>query len=150
MEQLHYYYQVVEKAITKIGLDPTACRKKPGQWSLTKGQIPIWIDVFYLEREKNIYFQVAAPIMKIPQDNAGRLAMDLLQLNNQLFGVAFTANKGHIYLKTLRETEGLDISEANAMILRIGNYADQYDNELKKRYPEWHQATFDSSQINPN
>lgn len=150
MEQLHFYYQVVEKAIAKIGIDPGACRKKPGQWTLTKGKIPIWVDVFYLEKEKNTYFQVAAPVMKIPKDNAGRLAMDLLELNNRLFGVAFTANKGHIYLKTLRETEGLDVSEAHAMIMRIGNYADQYDDELKKRYPEWHTANFDSSKINPN
>ena len=137
MEALKFYYQVVEKAIAQIGLNPEIARKEMGKWTITKGNIPVWIDIFYREQEKRGYFMVGAPIMDIPSQNASTLAIDLLHLNNELFGVAFVANKNRVFLKTIRETNGLDISEAHAMILRIGNYAEKYSKELKEKYPDW-------------
>ena len=151
MDSLNFYYNIVENAIAKIGLDPQVARQQQaGKWTITKGKIPVWIDVYYIEREKRIYFQVASPVMKMPGTDNGKLALELLSLNNQLFGVAFCTNNNHVYIKTIREAEGLDMNEALSMIMRVGNYADQYDDVLKKKFPGWVTANFGNVQQNLN
>ncbi|MEM6804101.1 MAG: hypothetical protein AAF696_22040, partial [Bacteroidota bacterium] len=80
--------------------------------------------------EKNTYYRVRAPFMEIPEDKNTELAWKLLHLNNVIYGVSFVAHKGRIYIRTIREAEGLDISEAYAMLVRVGNYAMKYQKEL--------------------
>ena len=150
MNNLNYYYHTVEDAIAKLGLDPMVTRKQEGQWNLTKGTTPVWIDVFYNRSENRIYFQVAAPVMKMPEMNPGKVALELLELNNQLYGVAFVSNRGNIFIKTIREAEGLDVNEAHAMILRVGNYANSFGKELKAKYPNWVPANFSENNISSN
>jgi hypothetical protein len=151
MNNLNYYYNIIENAIAKIGLDPQVARqKRAGQWTITKGKIPVWIDVFHIEKEGRVYFQVASPVMKMPGTDNGALAQELLELNNQLFGVAFSTNKGNVFIRTIREAEGLDINEAYSMIMRVGNYADQYDDILKQKYPGWVQANFQGNTMHHN
>lgn len=143
MDNLNIFYSIVENALAKIGLAPRVARQKnAGQWTITKGKIPVWIDVFYSHQEKRAYFQVTSPVMKMPTTNRSAIAQELLQLNNQLFGVAFCTKKGQIFIKTIREADGLDSNEALSMILRVGNYADQYDDVLKQKYPGWESANF--------
>lgn len=151
MNNLHYYYNVVENAMAKLGLNPqTARQKKAGQWTITKGQIPVWIDIFYYEIEKRIYFQVVAPVMKLPEQNQEKMGMELLAINHQLFGVAFCIHKDQVLLKTIREAEGLDSNEVYAMILRAGNYAEKYKKELAVKYPNWMKANFNDLPENMN
>lgn len=133
---LEAYFRIIEKAILKIGIDPEKCRgEKTGRWSLQKGSINIMIDVWMLEKEQRTYFQTVAPIMKIPKGSNSVLTEELLEINHALFGAAFSIFQEIIYLKTTREIEGLDVSEAYQTILRIGNYADYYDDILKGKYP---------------
>ena len=136
MEDLQKYFNIVEGCITKLGVEPSSCRgEKPGQWSLKKGSVNVWIDVFHLEKEKRAYFQVMSQVMNVPPTNKEALFEELLSINDRLFGVAFTIYKNIVWLKVIREVQGLDEDEAFAMITRIGNYADQYDDELIAKYP---------------
>ena len=136
MENLETYFNIVEACITKLGVDPAVCRgEKAGQWNLKKGSVNVWIDVFHIEKEGRAYFQVMSQIMKVPPTNKEALFEELLTINDRLFGVAFTVYKGIVWLKVIREVQGMDTDEAFAMITRIGNYADQYDDELKAKYP---------------
>lgn len=147
MENLEMYYNLVEGCIGRLGVDPTICRgEKPGQWSLKKGSVNVWIDVFHIEKEKRAYFQVMSQVMNIPPTNKEALYEELLTLNDRLFGVAFTIYKNIVWLKVIRETQGLDADEAFAMITRIGNYADDYDDKLKAKYPS---PDLPDSNINP-
>ena len=135
MENLQPYYDIVEKFIANLGVDPAGCRgDKPGQWNLVKGSAPVWIDIFYLENEKRSYFQVMSPICYIPDSNQAMFMQELLETNHQLFGVAFTKYRDVIYIKMIREVRGLDSDEASDMIFRIGNYADHYDDQLIQKY----------------
>jgi len=133
MDSLAYYAQVVEKAIAQIGLNPEDAKIADHKWSLKKGSVSIWVELYTFQNRP--YFQVAAPIMEVPSIRTGELAIELLKLNNDMFGVAFVMHKERIYLKGLREAEGLDVSEAYSIMLRVGNYADKYDDGLKERYP---------------
>ena len=137
MDNLNFYYNIVENAITKIGLDPQKTRaREAGKWSITKANIPVWIEVVFHQSENRAYFQVAAPIMKLPTENWSAITLDLLETNNLLYGVAFCVNKGNVFIKTLREAEGLDLNEAHSMIMRVGNYAEFYRKALQKKYPD--------------
>ena len=39
-----------------------------------------------------------------------------------------------VYIKTIRELEGISEDEVMAMMKRIGGYADDYDDYLKNKY----------------
>jgi len=151
MDNLNYYYNIVENAIAKLGLDPQIARqKRAGHWIITKGQASVWIYIFYQESSKRIYFQVTSPVMKLPKQNKAKLALELLEINNILYGVAFCTNKEQVYIKTIREVEGLDSNEVLSMVTRTGNYCDQYQRELKGKYPEWVRAEFKNTPQNLN
>lgn len=129
------FFQVVEDSIRMLGIDPIACRgQKEGQWSLTKGSANVWIDCWYIEREKRSYYQVMSPVMKIPAARQAELFQELLEINDKLFAVAFTIYDGWVWLKVIREADGMDANEAFALMTRIGNYADDYDDMLKNKY----------------
>ena len=131
------YYQTVEKAIKTIGLDPVKTRVETGRWTLNRNGIPVWLFLNYQTNAKGYYFQVAAPILKMPTENRGAFCEQLLSLNGQLFGVAFIEKGGTVYLNTIREILDLDVSEAYAMIVKVGNYADYYTRSMKNGLLNW-------------
>ena len=137
MVDLTPQFDLVEACIKDLGVDPAICRgEKPGQWSLVKGSAKVWIDCWYIEREARAYFQVMSPVMKIPTDALKRSALyeELLTINDKLFAVAFTIYNNWVWLKVIRETDGMDQKEAFALLTRIGNYADQYDDDLIAKF----------------
>ena len=135
MQPLDQYYQIVEQAIQKIGLDPTKFRgDQAGEWTLHRGEYSIWIDVWYDEKEQVAYLQVVAPVMEIPGESETVLFRDLLQINLQLCGVAFAVHGDKIVLKGTRVAEGLDVEEARAMILLVSKYIGNFAPLLLQRY----------------
>jgi hypothetical protein len=135
MENLQYYYDMVETCIRDLGVDPAICRgEQPGQWSLKKGSASVWIDVWHIESEGRGYFQVLAPVMQVPGTNVEAFYQELLELNYTLYGVAFVKFKDWVYVKLIREVDGLEQKEAAATINRVGWYADEYDDKLKVKY----------------
>jgi hypothetical protein len=136
MENLQYYYDMVDSCIRDLGVDPALCKgDKPGQWNLKKGSASVWIDVWHIEAENRAYFQALAPVMQIlPSTNQTALFQELLELNYTLYGVAFVNFNDWIYVKLIRECDGLEQKEAAATINRVGWYADEYDDRLKVKY----------------
>lgn len=131
------FYDVVEEGIADLGVNPAECRgENPGQWNLKKGDTTVWVDLFYVEKEERPYYQVMSPIFNIPADEVikNQLFAELLEINDFLYGVAFTVYKDGIFIKIIREADGMDKSESLAMLLRVGNYADQYRQELSPKY----------------
>ena len=139
MENLNKYYQMIERCISNLGVDPVQCRgTKPGSWTLNKGSVQVWVDVWYIEREQRSYLQIMSPIMKLPKNSKEDFFRELLQINDRLFGVGFTLYKDTVWLKHVRETENLQESEVLNTLHRVGNYADQYDDILKQKYDAEH------------
>ena len=131
------YFQMVENCIKELGVDPNTCKgEKDGQWNLKKGSANVWIDIFKKEKDYYGYFQCMAPVVKIPETNTVAFYQDVLEINHKLYGVGMTKFKDWIYIKTIRELEGLDQEEVMASIKRIGGYADDYDDYFKKKYGE--------------
>lgn len=129
------HFEKVDNCIKQLGVDPEKCRgEKPGQWNLVRGSASVWIDVFFSERNNASYFQCMAPICQIPDSNIEAFYQEVLETNHTLYGVGFTKFKNWLYIKTIRETEGLEESEILASMRRIGTYADDYDDHFKNKY----------------
>ncbi|MBI5219387.1 MAG: YbjN domain-containing protein [Bacteroidia bacterium] len=134
MESINYYYEMVENIIRGLGVDPAVCRgEKEGQWNLQKGSAPVWIDV-WTTQDNYGYFQAIAPVCEIPTVNTQAFYQEVLEINHQLYGVGMTKYENRIYMKVIRELDGLDQNEALAMFNRVGYYADEYDDLLKNKY----------------
>lgn len=134
---LNSYYAVVEEAIRQLGINPEEARgKEEGQWDLKKGDLSVWIDLFWSKQNNEAYFQVMAPIMEIPPQVSvqNELFKDLLEINDRLYAVSFSIYNNWVWLKTLREAEGMDPNEAVRLILRVGNYGELYKQELLNKY----------------
>jgi hypothetical protein len=132
---LNEAYKIVEQAISALGVNPHECRgEEAGAWSIHKDDYELWIDVWEIEQENRPYFQVMAPIAKVPSDVSPAFYRELLELNQQLFAVAFAIRDGDLVLRVIRETAGLDADEALAMITRVGNYAVQHGSKLVEKY----------------
>lgn len=138
MQDLSYYFNMIEDIIRGLGVDPALCKgANPGQYSLMLGSARVWIDVWYIESQGRSYFQAMSPVMRLPvPERHKEYFQELLEINDKLYGVAFTVYNGWAWLKHIRETDGLDRSEAEAMVNRIGVYADNYDDYLKGKYGE--------------
>jgi hypothetical protein len=140
MEAISHYYNMIEEIIRDLGVDPAACRGElAGQWNLKRGSASIWVDVWQTkDKDGNLtdygYCQIMAPVIEVPINNQHLFTKELLEINHNLYGVAFTIYKNWAYIKTIRELEGLDKSEAQAMFNRVGSYADEYDDKLRDRY----------------
>ena len=135
MENLNFYYRIVEGAISQIGIDPETCRgENPGQWTLTRGTVKVYLDLWHIKKEGRAYFQVMSKIMPIPTDRREDFYRELLEINDKFFGVAFSIYKDYVWIKTIREVKGMDENETHAMIMRVRNYSDSYDNKLKAKY----------------
>jgi len=130
------YYEMLESCIQDLGVDPSQTRgEKEGQWDLYKGSAHVMIDIFEHSNGYG-YFQCIAPISEIPDERRVEFLEEVLDTAHQLFGAGFTKFKNWIYIKMLRELDGIDKSEITATINRIGNYADDYDDYFKKKYFE--------------
>jgi hypothetical protein len=135
--ELKLYYDVVESGIAELGVNPVDCRgENPGQWNLKKGETIVWVDLWKIESENRAYYQVMSPIFPVPTDEKIKNALfaNLLELNDTLYGVAFTVFQENIYVKVIREADGMDKAESLSLLLRVGNYADMYRLELSEKY----------------
>ena len=134
MENINHYYQMVDNIITSLGVDPAKCKgDKEGQWNLQKGSAPVWIDVWQTPDNYG-YFQAMSPICEIPTVNTQAFFQEILEINHKLYGVGMTKYENWIYIKVIRELEGINESEMTASFNRIGFYADEYDDYLKYKY----------------
>jgi len=131
------YIDLIEQALEHLQLDPAEARgDNPGQWNLKRGTATVWIDIYEIEEQKGEYFQVLSPVMTLPEekDKQFELFEFLLYQNSKLFGIAFSVMDGAVYLKFIREVEGLDLSEIVTTIGRAGNYCDFFNDKLVKKF----------------
>ncbi len=134
---LEPYYLKVENTIQSLGVDPVLCRNESaGQWTLTKGSATVWIDVFPAANNSGYlgYLRIMAKLSDIPSTNREAFFQELLEISYDLYGVAITKFEQTIYVKMIRELEGIDESEILASFNRVGYYTDKYDDELKNKY----------------
>ena len=132
------YYQIIEKAISTLGVDPVKTRRQAGRWSLAKGKNSVLLFVTPQKKDSSkYYFQVSAPILNTPKEDQSGSFERLLSLNSQLIGAAFVEFRGGIYISAIRNTKHISTREALLMINRIGSYSSFYNKHKEKDILDW-------------
>jgi len=129
---------MVEAVIRQLLLDPQQTRLETDRdalgWGLMKGSAEVFIFINAGDKgETASYIEIVSPVMRVPAATERQLALyhRLLLLNaNDLTGVAFGIKADTVVLTTGRSTTDLDPSEVKDLILRVGYYADTYDDAL--------------------
>jgi len=139
MIEIDQLIAIVETAIASFGIDPATCRsEKKGQWDLKKGKAQVWIDIWSFDQKDGThyyYVQVLSPVLNLDMaKNKPALFEECLGINQQLYGAAFSIMKNWLYLRVIREAEGMDKNEMAAMLNRVGNYSDLEGMEIALKY----------------
>ena len=123
-----------EGILAAIGVDPGAARMEVESgygWQFQRGSALIEI---YLTPEQEGYLQVLSPIMHLPAQNLLALYRRLLELNLQLTNAALGLHEDVVYVFHERLLDGLDASEADAIVRRLAAYADELDDALSEEF----------------
>ncbi len=126
--------RAVEAILAAIGVEPAAARMEVERgfgWNFQRGSALIEV---YLTPEEQGYLQVLSPIMHLPRSNLLALYRRLLELNLQLTNAALGVHEDVVYVYHERLLAGLDAAEADAIIRRLGQYADELDDALAAEF----------------
>jgi hypothetical protein len=134
--------EMVERVISELGLAPAENRLHTDDgspaWGLMRGSAQVFIFVRPgAEDESYNSIQVISPLMKVPEATQARLSLfqRLLELNAQeIAGAAFGIKDETVVIITDRSTQDLDRSEVKDMILRVGYFADTFDDALVTQF----------------
>ena len=138
MSAIQSYYEMMENVIRNLGVDPAACREAEtaGQWNMKRGSVNVWIDIFPAKNDTGLagYLQIMSPICEVPTNNTEAFYAEVLETSHDMYAVGFTKYDNWIYVKTIRELDGIDESEMSSMLNRVGYYGDLYDDHFKNKY----------------
>jgi len=135
--------KMVEEAISALSLVPEENRLQGQQegygWGVMKGSAEIFIFLIPGDSQKETHhsFQVVSPVMKMPESQTSQVALyrRLLELNVEILsGVSFGLKGDMVLIVADRSTQDINLSEVKSMILRVGYFADLYDDELVSQY----------------
>ena len=73
-------------------------------------------------------------MFEIPQNQTVEVFAEALEINHNLVGCSITKFIDWLYIKSIRELDDISEEEIIAMINRVGNYANQYDDHFKLKY----------------
>ncbi len=126
--------RAVEGILAAIGVDASAARMEVESgfgWQFQRGSALIEV---YLTPKEQGYLQVLSPIMHLPQRDLLALYRRLLELNLQLTNAALGVHEDVVYVFHERLLAGLDAAEADAIIRRLAQYADELDDALAQEF----------------
>lgn len=125
-----------ESVVQGFGVDPVTTRNedKQNSWTLQRGSAKIWVDVFFSPNNNDCYMSILGYVCQLPNANREAFFEELLRLNYDLFGCAFTIYDRFVYVQNLREIGGLSADEIRASMNRVGFYSDQYDDMFIAKY----------------
>ncbi len=133
-QQLALSARAVENILASIDVDPTAARmdvESGYSWNFWRGSALIEV---YLTPEDWGYLQVLSPIMHLPQSNLLPLYRRLLELNLEMTNAALGVHEDVVYVFHERLLEGLDAVEADVIVRRLAQYADELDDVLVEEF----------------
>ena len=141
-DNFRFTAKMVEGLIGNLGLCPEESRVPTADdtlaWGLMRGSAQVY--VFLRPGEPDDEFnsiQVVSPVLQIPADDAVRLLLyeHLLTLNaREITGAGFGIKGDTVMIIVDRSTEDLDPSEVQDMVLRVGYFADHYDDALVSQF----------------
>lgn len=129
--KIEAYYEMVESCIQDMGIKPEKSRGiNSGQWDIFKGNAHIIIEIISKKNEES-FLQCLAPIIKIPKNNVYNYYEEVLKKKKLSFNASLTKLNNWIYVKSIREIEGIDKKEMNTIINKTGAFAEELEELYK-------------------
>lgn len=138
----YHIQDAIEKSLEEIGINPYTTRgEKEGQWTFKYKNSDVWIDIYnFPENPEKYYFQVMSPLCKMVDINAENFAIDLLEINYNLYGCWICKKNDWLYVLSLREVDNLQKGEIDNTIDRVAFYSSDYWGKLSFKYKTcWHE-----------
>ena len=137
VSRLAQYAAFVENFLLALGINLPQARLATESgygWAFRRGSAII--EVYVTEQEGGDgYLQVLSPIIHLPTEELRPpLYRRLLELNLQLTGAALGIYLDDVYVYVERPLDGLDMLEANQLIMRVSSYADDLDSRLVNEF----------------
>jgi hypothetical protein len=134
--------KMVEEVIAELGLSPQENRLQTESgnpaWGLMKGSAQVFVFINPGTGDENLNsLQVVAPVIIMPEAPGSQMALfrHVLELNaREITGAAFGIKGDTVVITVDRSTVDLDRSEVKDMVLRVGYYADLYDDTLVSQF----------------
>lgn len=128
--------RMVEKSLEGLKVDPVKCRGDiRGRWTVVISGGEVWIDIVTSKQDAHThYFQVMSPLFKLPETNQQGIALDLLDYAHGMYGTSVCKKENWFFVMHLREVEGLDQTELDKAIDRVGFYSNDIYSKFKFKY----------------
>ncbi len=133
---------MIEEVIVELGLNCSECRllmEGLPAWGLARGSAEVFI--FINENpesgEHHYHVRCISPVMKLPRTTNNRMSLlfHLLELNaSELTAPAFGVKGDTVVLSDDHDVQDMDPSEVRNMVLRVGYYADVFDDVLVNEF----------------
>jgi hypothetical protein len=136
MENIEEYYKIIESALLDLGVDPETCRdeNQEGSWSISSANILLYMDCWQDTEQNVVVFQLLSPLFEIPEAMPAEFYNEILELNFVTVGTSFSKLNNTLVLKSITDLGLNDKAEVNAMINRVGFYAEKYGESLSVKY----------------
>lgn len=122
--------KTIEELLTKVGHDVLLSRRGPLSWEIKHGSAKI--DLSY--HEKTGLIVADCFLCQLPKDNIKPIYEYLLRLNYEVEGLTFSVHGQDIILSLLIFDRYLNTDTGMAMLQRMFEKADHYDNILIEEY----------------
>ena len=129
---------IIEKSLESFGINSYDVIDSNGsRWNFSYKNSNVMIDVFAYPETPDLYhIQVISPISKMVDRKKEEFAIDLLEINFNLFGCGICKLNEWIYILHLRSVEGVTTDELIRTIERIAFYSIDYWNKLSFKYKD--------------
>jgi len=126
----------IENALESIGIRPYDVINPEGtRWSFTYKNSNIMIDVFAFAETPDVHnIQIVSTLCKMVEGRKEEFAIDLLEINYNLFGCGICKVGDWIYILHLRTAAGLGSKELVENIEQVAHYSLDYWNKLSFKY----------------
>ena len=127
---------LVENSLQRLQLDPITARKeKPGMWSLTVKDSPLWIDLFnFPNRPEKYYIQISSSVVSLPEKNLEAFLIDVVELNAEMYHCAMCKKANWFYVLSLRDMDTLMETDMDFIIEKVAYYSADYYSKLSFKY----------------
>lgn len=136
MENIQEYYKVIEEALLDLGVDPETCRDEgqEGSWTISSGNIFLLLDCWPEPEQNVVVFQVLSPLFELPDEMPAEFYNEILELNFTVNGTSLSKLNKTLVFKSICDLNLSDKTDINALINRVGFYADKYGENLSMKY----------------
>ena len=145
MEKLNEYINLIESAISSLGVVPSVCRtEQPNKWHLHRGQAQVVLMLRKSRTHKAIEkdtLVMVSPVVVVPQDETQKqkLYQILLATSHQMiteaFSIAKEPNGSEVaYLSSTYFIEDMNSEEIAFMLDSLSFYAQKFSDELRSEF----------------